>query len=42
MIEAAVYIIIGMFIGWSFPQPEWAIVLQEKVVAWVKGWFNRV
>lgn len=31
------WVAVGAFIGWAFPQPEWAKKLQEKLVAWVKG-----
>lgn len=32
-----VWLVLGMFIGWHFPQPLWAKVLQEKVLEVVKG-----
>lgn len=41
MIEMTVYILIGMFIGWNLPQPAYAKMIQDKVVAWFKGFFNR-
>lgn len=41
MIEMTVYILIGMFIGWNLPQPDYAKMIQDKVVAWFKGFFNR-
>jgi len=25
-------LLIGMFIGWNLPQPDWARALQDKVV----------
>ncbi len=31
------WILVGAFIGWAFPQPEWAKQLQEKVLGWLKG-----
>lgn len=33
MIEAIIYILIGVFIGWSIPQPVWAKNLTDKVKA---------
>jgi hypothetical protein len=32
MIEAAIYILIGAFIGWNLPQPAWAKNIQDKVI----------
>jgi hypothetical protein len=32
MIEALVWILIGAFIGWHFPEPVWAKVIKEKVL----------
>jgi len=37
MIEAGMYIVIGIVIGWCWPQPKWAAAAQAKIVAWVKG-----
>lgn len=31
MAETIIYILIGTFIGWNFPQPWWALWFQEKV-----------
>ena len=33
MIESLVYVLIGAFIGWNFPQPEWSKKLQAKVMS---------
>jgi hypothetical protein len=30
-------LLIGMFIGWNLPQPEWARSLQNKVVDLLRG-----
>jgi hypothetical protein len=30
-------LLIGMFIGWNLPQPEWARTLQNKVVDLLRG-----
>jgi hypothetical protein len=31
MIETIFLLLIGAFIGWHFPQPNWAIVLETKI-----------
>jgi hypothetical protein len=36
MIEAAIYILIGMFVGWNLPQPLWAKEVQSKVFSYIK------
>jgi hypothetical protein len=36
-----VWILVGAFIGWSFPQPLWAKMLQEKVLEFVKNLFSK-
>lgn len=36
MIEALIYILIGAFIGWNLPQPEWARNTQEKAKEYIK------
>lgn len=35
------WLLIGAFIGWSFPQPMWAKVLQAKVVEMFKSFFSK-
>ena len=35
------WLVVGAFIGWSFPQPLWAKVLQEKVLEIVKGFLSK-
>jgi hypothetical protein len=37
MFETLLWLVVGAFIGWNFPQPEFAKNLQEKV----KGMFNK-
>ena len=37
---AALWIAVGVIVGWNLPQPEWAHTLQEKVVTWVKAQFS--
>lgn len=36
MLDILLWIVVGMFIGWNFPQPLYAKLLQEKIVAWIK------
>lgn len=31
MLEAIFWLLVGAFIGWNLPQPEWAKNLEEKV-----------
>ncbi len=35
------WLIIGMFIGWNFPQPWYAKAAQKAAVAWWKRLTNR-
>jgi len=37
MIEAAVYILIGAFVGWNLPQPAWAATVQAKMLNFFRG-----
>lgn len=37
MIEAAIYILIGAFVGWNLPQPQWAKNVQERITTVIKG-----
>jgi len=41
MFNTAILIIIGMFIGWNFPQPTYAKLLQEMVKAKWNAFKNR-
>ena len=41
MADVLIYILIGVLIGWNLPQPSWAKYIQDKLVAKVKGLFNR-
>jgi hypothetical protein len=36
MLETLLYLLIGAFIGWNIPQPEFAKNLQAKVIALFK------
>lgn len=33
MLDTLFWIAIGAFVGWNFPQPFWAKMIQEKVQA---------
>lgn len=38
MMDTLIWIAVGAFIGWNFPQPFWAKAIQEKIKALlVKG-----
>jgi len=37
MIEAAIYILIGAFVGWNLPQPVWAAKVQSKILSFFSG-----
>ncbi len=36
MLESLILLLVGAFIGWSFPQPEWAKTLQAKIMGLFK------
>jgi len=38
MLEAIFWLLVGAFIGWNLPQPEWAQQVQQQV----KEFFNRL
>jgi hypothetical protein len=33
MLDTLIWIALGAFIGWNFPQPFWAKMMQEKIQA---------
>jgi hypothetical protein len=35
MTDTIMWILVGAFVGWNFPQPFWAKIVQEKVQAWL-------
>lgn len=37
MIETGIYVALGAFIGWNFPQPQYAKDIQARVIAFFKG-----
>ena len=34
MLDIILWVAVGAFIGWNFPQPFWARLIQEKVQTW--------
>lgn len=36
MLEAILFVVLGVFVGWAFPQPAWAKSMFDAV----KGWFT--
>lgn len=36
MLETVFWLAVGAFIGWNFPQPQFAKNLQEKIMAVVR------
>lgn len=39
MISTAVTLLVGAFVGWTVPQPQWAKAVQAKVTSSVASWF---
>lgn len=37
MLDTLFWVAVGAFVGWNFPQPFWAVYLQDKV----KGMWNK-
>ena len=35
-----IILVIGIFIGWNLPQPQWAKTLQDKVVQALRNLFK--
>jgi len=31
MLDILLWVALGAFVGWSFPQPSWAKTMQEKI-----------
>lgn len=36
MLDILLWVFVGALIGWNFPQPFWAKVIQDKVLAWIR------
>ena len=36
MLDIILWIAVGAFVGWNFPQPFWAQAVQAKIVALIK------
>jgi hypothetical protein len=32
MLEALFWMLVGAFFGWHVPQPQWAVVLKDKIL----------
>lgn len=37
MLETLLWVLLGAFIGWHFPEPVWAKIVKEKVL----GYFTK-
>jgi hypothetical protein len=37
MTDILLWVAVGAFVGWNFPQPFWAVWVQERV----KSWFSK-
>lgn len=37
MLETAILVLIGAFVGWNLPQPFWAKIIQERIFNFFKG-----
>lgn len=37
MLETLFWLALGAFVGWNFPQPDFAKTIQEKVMGLFKG-----
>lgn len=35
--ETILFILLGMFIGWNFPQPSYAKIIQDKVLTLLRN-----
>jgi hypothetical protein len=36
MLDTLLWIAVGAFIGWNFPQPSWAQAIQQRIIAMIK------
>lgn len=41
MLEAIFWILVGAFVGWNLPQPEWAKQVEEKIREFVGEFWNK-
>ncbi|AGA90055.1 hypothetical protein Thimo_1258 [Thioflavicoccus mobilis 8321] len=41
MLSALIILVIGIIIGWNWPQPPWARDAQNKVVAWIRSLLSK-
>jgi hypothetical protein len=35
MLDTLFWVAVGAFVGWNFPQPFWAKIIQEKIQAMI-------
>lgn len=35
MTDILLWVAVGAFVGWNFPQPFWAVWFQNKVKEWI-------
>lgn len=40
MLEAIFWVVVGAFVGWTIPQPEWAKKAQAFVTEKIKSFFS--
>ena len=36
MLESLFWILVGAFIGWHVPQPQWAVTVKDKILGMFK------
>lgn len=41
MLETIFWLLVGAFVGWNLPQPEWAQRLQERVTEFVSDYWRK-
>lgn len=32
MLETLIWVVVGLFVGWNFPQPDYAKAIQNKIL----------
>lgn len=42
MFDIIFWVVVGLLIGWSWPQPAWAKYLQDRLVIWFKNVLKKV
>jgi hypothetical protein len=41
MLETVFWLLVGAFVGWNLPQPQWAQRLQEKTTEIFRNFWNK-